>query len=84
MKLHRIFTENKNKPDILKLTSKLFDGFTAFNATGYWKGNPEKSLCLEIITDQSSKVDLLAGRIKRANDQESVLVEVVQNSAKFI
>jgi hypothetical protein len=84
MRLYRVFTENKNQPAVERIASKLFEGFTLYNAIGFWKGAKEKSLLLEVVTDKPERVDLLAGRIKRHNNQEVVMVEEIKNSVKFI
>ena len=78
---YRIHTEDVNRPAILKLASARFDGFTILHGTGYWKGQSEVTLVLEIITSDSASVYLLAEEIRKANGQESVLVNRLESSA---
>ena len=80
MKLYRLFTQNVNKQWICELVSQYFNGFTVFEATGYWKGCQEQSLCIEIMTDSydisaPSKINALSQAICLGNEQESVLIQ---------
>ena len=84
MKLHRLFTEDKNHEEILKMVDRYFDGFTVYNATGYWKGTPETSCVIETITDKTDLFYKLANDIKKHNEQESVLVEIINNYSEII
>jgi hypothetical protein len=77
---YRIHTENVNGPRILKIASARFEGFTVFYGIGYYKGEPEFSLVLEIITSDPASVYLLAEEIRKANGQESVLVNRIESS----
>ncbi len=75
--VYRIYTEDSNfRPEIVKLISDEFDGFTLLSGVGYWRGRPEQSLVIEIIAEYSdkSKVLRLAADIKLVSKQESVLV----------
>ena len=74
--LYRIYTEDKNLDGIINLLTKVYDGYTIIHSQGYWKGLPEESIIIEIIT---YAVDLptiqgIANQIKQLNSQESVLV----------
>jgi hypothetical protein len=82
----RIYTENKNKADVAALASARFDGFTMYEAEGYWKGVPEKSLVVEIlgsIGDFDLVVEL-GEAIKNFNHQESVLIQSATNHSDLI
>lgn len=61
--------------DLGDIASRVFDGFTINQGSGYWKGQSEPSATIEVITDQPSKVERLARLIKVENHQEAVLVE---------
>jgi hypothetical protein len=78
---YRIHTEDKARPTIYKLAGKRFDGFTVTTGTGYYKGVEESTLILEIITSDSASIYLLAEEIRKANGQESVLVNRIESSA---
>jgi len=83
--LYRIFTEDKNKEQTEKLVTKYYPGFTIIKAQGFWRLQPENSLIIEIVSeDQRDKVEKLCRDIKEANQQESVLLQVVQNEQVFI
>ena len=76
---YRIHTENVNGPRILKMASARFEGFTVFYGIGYYKGEPEFSLVLEIITSDAAGIYLLAEEIRKANRQESVMVNRIES-----
>lgn len=77
MTLYRIYTEDKNRGDVIDHVSKLFDGFTTYNGVGYWRGQAESCLVIEFISnDEAEKTIVLqiASWIKAHNHQESVAV----------
>jgi len=84
--LYRLYTERINLPNIKKIVSSQFDGFTLTNGEGYWRGESEESLIIEIVSndDIEAKVINLAKLIKLENNQESVLLQVLENSSIFI
>lgn len=88
--LYRVFTENKNRNRVIEPTvKKYFDAFTIVNATGYWNGTTEASVVIEIVVIEPSlavqhNVELMAHELKRLNKQETVLIQVIANSAQFI
>jgi hypothetical protein len=84
--VYRLFTEDKNHKDIEKIVSRYFDGFTIIPALGYWKGERERSLIIEISseTDEESQIRQLASEIKLYNHQQSVLIERVQTADSFV
>ena len=80
--LYRIYTENKNQKEIEKIVGKDFEGFTIFKAKGFWRLQAEKSLIIEIESPGigKEKVNKLAKKIKKANEQEAVLVQEIKNN----
>ncbi len=80
--LYRIYTENKNQKAIEKIVSKAFEGFTIYKAKGFWRLQAEKSLIIEITTPGIDReiVNKIAKDIKKANKQESVLVQEIKNN----
>jgi len=84
--LYRIFTERK--PNLARLASRHFDGFTLTEATGYWQGQPEPSAVIEVILDghpdDKARVYALANLIKHENLQQSVLVEILANTSELV
>ena len=83
--LYRIFTENKNHKEIEKIVSKYFEGFTLIKSEGYWRLQKENSLIIEIVTDDTDKlINDMAGEIKKANNQEAVLIQKIRNNQWLI
>lgn len=84
--IYRISTEDKNPELVNKLVSKKFDGFTVYHATGFWKHEQEKSLIIEIEGTESinNEVLNLCHEIKLKNQQESVLLQVINNNSVFV
>ncbi len=76
---YRIFTEDVNRDKILELAGKRFKGFTVTTGTGYFEGQPEAALILEIVTSDTPGVALLAEEIRKANSQQSVLVSRIES-----
>lgn len=76
MKCFRIYTENKRDGVAERLTAAHFVGFNITETTGYWQGQREDSIVIEIIAndDEALKVEALANEIKRELQQEAVLV----------
>lgn len=77
-KLYRIYTEEKNRAEVEAVTGDYFPGFTVFTGIGYYKGNKEFSMVIEIIGNDTKKdfekIVTLAEYIKTVNCQESVLI----------
>lgn len=83
-KLYRIMTEDKNRQGIIDTISVFFDGFSIHSQLGYWRGQAEKSLCIDIITPEADKVKRVASIIQQLNHQESVLVETIANNTELV
>jgi hypothetical protein len=74
-RLFRIYTENKNyERVILPLLDTAFDGFTCYRGEGYWRGEKEPSLLIEVYTNNRHLIHAIAERIKHHNKQEAVLI----------
>lgn len=62
-----------------------FDGFTESEVTGYWKGNKERTLKIEVITDKTAgELARIAKELKKELNQESVLMEIIESNSAFI
>ena len=73
--VYRIYTEDMNRPEVVKVVSKYFDSFTVIPTLGYWKGIEEHSLIIEVIgLNQLIRVKQVAIDIKALNKQAAVLV----------
>ena len=70
----------------MALISSYFEGFTAYQSKGYWKGQAENSLIVEISTDseQGSVITKLCGELKTALQQQAIGLVVVNEGMKFI
>jgi hypothetical protein len=71
--INRLYTEQKNKRVITRLLSEHFESFTLQPATGYYKGNSEKTIVVEIVGGRRSAIRHVAERIKKMNGQKSIL-----------
>ncbi len=78
--IFKIYTEDKNEQGIVNLTSNVFSGFTLYKTKGYWQGQAENSIVIEVVSTEQDreKVVSLAKDIKELNKQESVLVNSYQ------
>jgi hypothetical protein len=54
--IHRIYTENKNERQIIRLASASFESFTVQPTSGYYRGKLERSVVVEIIGAQQDAV----------------------------
>ena len=61
--------ENKKAIDII---SKEFKGFTCFKGLGYWNGVSEKSLIIEIESDDKVKVLRIVKKLARVLKQDAI------------
>ncbi len=85
MILYRILTENKNKDKIVDLATCYFESFTMLKAQGYWQGQPENSLIIEIVLPKISLAPYtLASRIKNLNYQQCVMVQAINIESQLI
>lgn len=83
--LYRIFTENKNLKKIEKVVGGFFEGFTLIKSEGFWRLQKENSLIIEIvIPPNDEKISELARLIKQENNQETVLIQRINNNQWFV
>ena len=73
-KLFRIYTSDKNRRAVLRLAADKFESFTLHPATGFYRGQPEESLMIELVQVKEQDVEALAQSIRELNGQKSVLV----------
>jgi hypothetical protein len=71
--ISRIYTEKKNSRRIAKLISGQFESFTIHPTVGYYRGNREPSIAIEIVAANPAAIRKLAERIKEMNGQKSIL-----------
>lgn len=84
--IYRILTENKQRRKLMQLVGLYYKGFTVIEATGYWRGESEKALIIEIAEDGSREAAImdLATKIARLNDQEAVLIQRFNSHHTFL
>ena len=80
--MFRICTENVNQDKIAKIVGKKFDAFNLVTGTGFWKGQKENSLTIEIVGDEIKVEDInqIASEIKKVFKQDAVLVQKIENN----
>jgi len=62
-----------------------FDGFSAYEIIGFWKGSKEKTLKVEIVVDSNtSPLVKLCKELKTKLSQEAVMLEIVESNVAFI
>ena len=67
------------------IISEHFTGFTAFEVIGFWKGLREKTLKVEIVTEEENvKLAKIGRELKEKLEQESVLMEIINSNIAFI
>ena len=69
---HNNKTKKVEEKKALKIISKQFDGFTAFKGLGYWQGKAEKTLIIEIETNNKKAILITAKKIARELKQETI------------
>ena len=74
---YNIYTEQKNIEWLKSIVAENFPGFTVYYTDGCWERMDEKSVMIEIITDNPAAehwLQLIALKIKGYNRQDSVLI----------
>ena len=82
----RIVTENHRLLD--SIVSRYFDGYTILYGRGYWKGQAESSVVIEIDSigadyNIMARIRSIVSDIKALCKQESVLVQKIQCSSEL-
>lgn len=85
-KIYRIYTENVGRRQVAELVSKYFKGFTILDATGYYKGQAERSMVIELMASdhQSHVIRFLSKVIAQKHNQECVLVTEAPVKGEFV
>ena len=67
------------------IVSGHFEGFTASEVIGYWKGSKERTLKIEVITDLApGQLAKIGKELKTKLEQESVLMEIIKSNCAFL
>ena len=73
--IFRIYTEDLNRDEIEKIVAAEFEDFTEIPAVGYFHGQKENSLVIEIVGRvDPAKVENVAEAIRESNRQQAVMV----------
>jgi hypothetical protein len=72
--IHRVYTKDVNRKSIIRAIAEVFENFTLQPTTGFYKGNAEASIIIEIIGAKERQIKSLAARIREINGQKSVLI----------
>jgi phage-related minor tail protein len=79
--VYRIYTEDVRRKEIIKATSELFDNFTLHPTTGFFNGQAEKSIVIEIVKATDANIERLAHKIQELNGQKTMLVMSLTGTA---
>lgn len=89
--LYRVYVEDKTVwygEDIgaspVRIASTFFPCFTAFKAIGYWRGESERSVVIEVDTSDHATVYEMAREMKIRLEQESVLVVEIPSTSEVV
>lgn len=78
-------TKRLNREKIESIVASFFDGFSASEIVGYWKGTKENTLKVEVVTEsEDSTIHTVAQALRDGLNQESVMVEIESNQYLFV
>ncbi len=84
---YKLFTERKNVSWLKQMIAEYFPAFTIIESTGYWSGQSEKSIIIEIDTNLPSDehhIKEICSKIKGYNSQSAVLVQKISCFSELI
>lgn len=82
--VYRIYTEDSDREAVISLVSERFESFTLHETTGFFKGQPEKSIVIEIVEGREEDIEQVAHAIRAINGQKTVLVMGLPGQARKI
>lgn len=71
----------------ISIISKYFDGFSAYEIIGYWKGSQEKTLKIEIVAEAGTNDPAIVRMIKELKvdlNQDAIMLEKITSNVAFI
>jgi DNA-binding transcriptional MerR regulator len=80
-KVYRIYTEDVRRREIIKATARQFDNFTLHPTTGFYNGQAEKSIVIEIVKATDEQIEMLARKIQELNGQKTILIVSLSGEA---
>lgn len=82
---HNNKTQELEIEKIESIVSNHFEGFTASEVIGYWRGSKERTLKVEVITDETpAKLSKIGKELRDKLEQESVLMEIIESNCAFL
>lgn len=82
--VYRIYTEDADRAAVIDTVAQRFESFTIHPATGYFKGQAEKSIVIEIVDACEEDIEAVAQSIRGINGQKTVLVMGLHGQARKI
>jgi len=80
-KVYRIYTEDVRRREIIKATARQFENFTLHPTTGFYDGQAEKSIVIEIVKATDEQIETLARKIQELNGQKTILMMSLSGEA---
>lgn len=80
----RIHTEDLNRDVVLAILDRYFEAYTVIPAIGRWRGKAEAALTIEVAGATRGDALAVAEEIRRANNQEAVLVTITNDEAVLV
>lgn len=79
-------TKKLEKEKAIDIVSSYFKGFSAFEIIGFWKGEKEKTLKVEIVSEKKEdvKVTRMCKELQKKLEQDSIMFESVISNIVFI
>lgn len=80
-------THKLESTEAIKIISSHFDGFTAYEVIGYWKGSQEKTLKVEIVSEiEAGDVAIIKmiKELKAQLKQDMIMLEKINSNSVFI
>jgi len=79
-------THQLESEQAIRTISKYFDGFTAYEVVGYWKGSQEKTLKVEIVSEGQGDTVIvrMIKELKTKLRQDAIMLEKINSNSVFI
>ncbi len=70
-----------------EIIAKMFEDFSVYEIVGYWKGSREKTLKVEIVSDETgsdTKIIEISKILAKELQQDAIMVETFNSNIAFI
>jgi hypothetical protein len=69
----------------MAIVSAYYEAFSLFDGVGYWRGEEEKNLIIEIATeDKAGVIEMLCRELKQALNQQAIGLLKIESGMSFI